>query len=187
MADDKYLLRDALWKMAYYSDPESDSEASPKAIRPTSPNMALNEDSYHSGLSPIPDVGETGTPPAPSTFTEFDDHTIDHSQMVVDSFYEFPTVINPHKTIIQDKGSGKSVKKPLKSLHIPKKSPSWDEVINSLETHGLYEARTAELKTSGVYFGQRPDAEASSGNYLLSVSLGLKVENMIGFKIFCII
>ena len=148
MAD--HLLKDSLWKMAYFSGSESDDDASKDTLKPDSPTEKFKMDETNSGLSPIhnPDFSY-----------------LDQSTSIVNSFYEFPTVGNNggHKTVIFEKSKTK-VKEDTLILKRAERPPNWDEVLNSFSENGIFEKRTSELKENGIFFSNKNDADTSNGN-----------------------
>ena len=79
----------------------------------------------------------------------------------VDSFYEFPTGVNANVNKTIAPGSG--VTKKVTCLGNTKKPPGWKEVFDSCLDHDIFEQRTLDVKAYGVAFGEKTDADASSG------------------------
>lgn len=78
------------------------------------------------------------------------------------SFYDF-------RTTFHGGASAKKVEK-VKSvrLHNSVESPTYENVVSSYDQHGIHEKRITELKTRGVTYSRKADADTSN-----SISLGI--------------
>jgi hypothetical protein len=93
---------------------------------------------------------------------EADINNSSNSNSQIQSFYEYPTMLMDLDESVVSLNST-VIEQPSVVLQCETKPPTWNQVEDSLQEHGLYEQRTSEVKKYGVTFSKKSDADSSSG------------------------